>query len=213
MMPCMSIADRLVRHLDRGLRTLSGVATGTERPYPAETVEEGIAAESARRHAAGLMRVNHAGEIAAQALYHGQSTTARSTRVQHALEQAAREEVDHLNWCRRRLDELGARPSRLDPLWYAGAFAMGAAAGLAGDRVNLGFLAETERQVVAHLEGHLRGLPDGDERSRALLAQMRDDEAHHADTAKAQGAVEFPTPVKRLMQRMSALMTRTAYWF
>jgi ubiquinone biosynthesis monooxygenase Coq7 len=208
----MSIADRIVGHLDRGLRTLAGVARGTQREYPGASVDEGPLDEPARRHAAGLMRVNHAGEVAAQALYHGQSLTARSGSVQQALEQAAREEIDHLNWCRQRLDELEAAPSRLDPLWYAGAFVVGAAAGLAGDRVNLGFLAETERQVVEHLDRHLRGLPAGDLRSRALLAQMREDEAHHASTAVQHGAAEFPTPVKRLMQRMSAVMTGTSYW-
>jgi len=166
----------------------------------------------AHGRAIALMRVNHAGEVAAQALYHGQSLTARDPSVRAALERAAREENDHLVWCRDRLAALGGRTSRLDPLWYAGSFAIGALAGLAGDRWSLGFLAETERQVVAHLEDHLARLPPGDRQSRAVLEQMREDEGRHATTAMAAGGGELPPPLRHLMRLTSRIMTRTAYW-
>ncbi len=165
-----------------------------------------------RRTSAALMRVNHAGEVAAQALYHGQALTASDPRLRHAMEQAAREEDDHLRWCRQRLDELDGRTSLLDPFWYAGALTFGAIAGIAGDRVNLGFLAETEHQVVAHLEDHLARLPESDARSRAVLTQMREDEAAHARTAEDRGAVALPPLVKRAMRFASRVMTRTAYY-
>jgi ubiquinone biosynthesis monooxygenase Coq7 len=158
------------------------------------------------------MRVNHAGEVAAQALYHGQALTTRDPQLRRVLEQSAREEDDHLHWCRQRLDELEGRTSLLDPFWYAGALTFGAVAGLAGDRVNLGFLAETEHQVVAHLSDHLSRLPPTDERSRAVLEQMRTDEAAHARTAEDRGAVDLPSPVKRAMRLASRVMTRTAYF-
>lgn len=165
-----------------------------------------------RRMSIGLMRVNHAGEVSAQALYHGQSLTARQTEVRGSLEQAAAEENDHLAWCKERLDELGGRPSVLSPVWYAGSFAMGAVAGLLGDRWNLGFLAETERQVVEHLEGHLERLPESDQRSRAILEQMREDEAGHATSALQHGGAELPSPIRRLMGATARVMTGTAYW-
>ncbi len=208
----MRLADSIIVNLDRALRAMAGVTHGAQRDYPAEDVREASLGRSERRHAAGLMRVNHAGEVAAQALYHGQSLTARSGAVRAELEQAAAEELDHLAWCRRRLDELDSRPSRLDPLWYVGSFAMGALAGMAGDRVNLGFLAETERQVEAHLEGHLERLPEADERSRAVVVQMRDDEARHALTAERSGGIPLPSPVRSLMRRVSRGMTACAYW-
>ena len=165
-----------------------------------------------RRRAAGLMRVNHAGEVAAQALYRGQSLAARDTAVRAAMEEAAREESDHLAWCRTRLEELGASPSRLDPLWYAGSFALGATAGLAGDRWSLGFVVETERQVVEHLDDHLARLPAGDRRSRALLERMRADEQRHATRAHAAGAAALPPIVRGAMRAASKVMTRSAYW-
>ena len=165
-----------------------------------------------RRHAAGLMRVNHAGEVAAQALYRGQSLAARDAAVRAAMEAAAREEHDHLAWCRTRLEELGAAPSRLVPFWYAGSFAIGAAAGLAGDRWSLGFVVETERQVVEHLDDHLARLPAGDRRSRALLERMRADEQRHATRAHAAGAVALPPIIRCAMRTASKVMTRSAYW-
>lgn len=158
------------------------------------------------------MRVNHAGEVAAQALYHGQAVTARNPDVRSAMEQSAREEEDHLNWCRERLAQLESHTSVLAPVWYAGGFACGALAGLAGDRVNLGFLAETERQVVRHLDDHLGRLPESDRRSRAIIEQMREDEAAHAVTAESHGAAELPNFVRRAMKVASRVMTRTAYW-
>ena len=167
------------------------------------------AAESS--HVAGLMRVNHSGEVSAQALYQGQSITARNHEVREKLEQAALEENDHLVWTENRLKELGERTSLLNPLWYAGSFAIGAFAGALGDKWNLGFLAETEHQVVEHLEEHLGKIPEADKRSRAILQQMKIDEAAHATTALDHGAETLPTPVKKLMQAMSKVMTRSAY--
>ena len=204
--------DRLILSLDHALRTLWGEPQDTGRAYPAEPFEESALSEAERRHAAGLMRVDHAGEVSAQGLYQGQAVTARRPEVRRAMEQAAREENDHLVWCRRRLEELGSRTSLLDPFWYAGSFAIGALAGLAGDRWSLGFVVETERQVVRHLEDHLRRLPPQDARSRAILEQMKEDELHHATTALHAGAAELPAPVKGLMRITSKVMTTTAYW-
>lgn len=206
-----SAADRIIINLDRAFRSLSGRGTGSGRPSPAEPLGQDALSLRERRTSAALMRVNHAGEVAAQALYHGQALTAASRELREAMDQSAREEDDHLRWCRGRLDELGSRPSLLDPFWYAGAFAFGAAAGLLGDRINLGFLAETEHQVVAHLEDHLGRLPAGDHRSRAVLEQMRHDEARHASSAEARGAAELPAPVRQAMRFASKVMTRTAY--
>lgn len=158
------------------------------------------------------MRVNHAGEVAAQGLYHGQALTADKESIRATMRRAAREEGDHLAWCRERLDELGSRPSLLNPLWYAGAVAIGALAGRLGDSVSLGFMAETERQVEGHLDGHLQRLPEGDGRSRAILAQMKTDEVAHGRTAMEQGAARLPLPVRTLMTLASKVMTRTAYW-
>ena len=200
--------DAIIVNLDRALRCVGGAARGTGRPYPGEAQPADVMDDAHRRHAAALMRVNHAGEVAAQALYHGQSLTARGERVRRDLEQAACEEEDHLIWCRRRLAELQDRPSVLDPFWYAGSFAMGAAAGLAGDRINLGFLAETERQVEAHLER----LPPEDRRSRAVVEQMREDEVAHARMAERGGAATLPRPVRGAMRLVAKVMTGTAYW-
>jgi ubiquinone biosynthesis monooxygenase Coq7 len=168
--------------------------------------------EEQRRLSASLMRVNHSGEICAQALYQGQALTARNPRAKAALEQAAREETEHLAWTEGRIEELGGRKSLLNPVWYAGSFALGALAGLAGDRWNLGFLAETERQVVTHLEGHLGRLPEEDARSRAIVEKMKEDEARHATSAVGHGAAELPEPAKAAMRLSSKVMTETAFW-
>jgi ubiquinone biosynthesis monooxygenase Coq7 len=204
--------DGIIVNLDRALRAVTGTARGTGRSYPAADVPEADLDAAEQRHAAGLMRVNHAGEVAAQALYHGQCLTARGARVRRELERAAAEEEDHLLWCRRRLDELESRSSLLDPLWYAGSFTIGALAGLAGDRVNLGFLAATERQVEAHLEAHLARLAPHDARSRAVLERMQCDEAQHARMAEQGGAAPLPPAVARAMRLASRVMTGTAYW-
>ena len=189
-----------------------GVPDGREPRHPAGSAAGDALDERERRHSAGLMRVNHAGEVAAQALYRGQALAARDPAVRAAMEEAAREEADHLAWCRARLEELGAAPSRLDPLWYLGSLAIGAAAGLAGDRWSLGFVVETERQVAGHLGDHLARLPAGDHRSRALLRRMRADEQRHATRAHAAGGAPLPPVVRRAMRAASRIMTRSAYW-
>lgn len=207
----LSFLDRVIVDLDRGLRGLQAGQPAEGRASPAGDLPEAELSEAERRHAAALMRVDHAGEVAAQALYNGQSLTARTQSLRAAMDQAAREEGDHLRWCRDRLGELGDQASRLDPVWYVGSFLVGAAAGLAGDRWSLGFVVETERQVMRHLDGHLSSLPPGDERSRAILAKMREDEGAHATTALESGAAELPQPVKRLMTLTARIMTETAY--
>lgn len=203
--------DTLIVRADRALRTLFAPAA-TLRPVPGRELPDADLSAEERRHAAGLMRVNHAGEICAQALYEGQSLTARNPEARGALERAAWEEMEHLAWTERRIEELGGRKSLLNPLWYAGSYALGAAAGLIGDRWNLGFLAETEHQVVNHLEDHLGRLPSADGKSRAILEQMKEDEAKHATTAIVHGAAELPAPVRLGMKLASRVMTRTAYW-
>lgn len=209
MEPSLSLTDQLLVSADRALRALLAPAQAS-RPTP------GFAAaapsEPERRHTAGLMRVNHAGEIAAQGLYHGQALTARNPTTRALLEQAAREESDHLAWCEQRLKELHDRPSLLDPLWYAGSFAIGALAGLAGDRRSLGFVAETERQVERHLDGHLEQIPLSDTRSRAIIEQMRADERAHGALAREAGGVTLPQPVQSLMRTTARIMTTTARW-
>jgi len=207
----MSLLDRVIIDLDRGLRGLGGASSAQGRENPAGELPEAELTPAQRRHAAGLMRVDHTGEVAAQALYHGQALTARTPRLREAMEEAAREEGDHLRWCSERLEELDDKSSRLGPLWYVGSFLIGAAAGLTGDRWSLGFVVETERQVVRHLDGHLSSLPPGDARSRAILEQMRVDEGVHATTAIESGAAELPRPVKRLMKATARIMTETAY--
>ena len=195
---------------DEALRALSG-ATGATRPLPC--VDRAVpAAPGDRALSAGLMRVNHTGEVCAQALYSGQSLVARDPVVREALRTAAAEERDHLSWCRDRLADLDSRPSLLDPLWYAGSFAWGLASGIAGDRWSLGFLAETEAQVERHLEGHLERLPADDRCSREIVAQMRDDESRHGQAGRDLGARELPLAVKHAMRTASKVMTRTAYW-
>jgi ubiquinone biosynthesis monooxygenase Coq7 len=204
-------ADRLLMRLQQGLARLQTGAKA-ERPTPSAQQAGSELSEAERRHAAGLMRINHAGEIAAQALYEGQALTARNPAVREQLRRAAAEEQDHLAWCAERIRELGEKPSRLAPFWYAGSFAIGAAAGVLGDKVNLGFVAETEKQVVEHLDGHLGKLPEGDEKSRAILEQMKADEARHGSEARQAGGGELPSPVQRLMKLASRVMTKTAYW-
>jgi 3-demethoxyubiquinol 3-hydroxylase len=203
--------DRLITAFDNGLRTLLAPAHSA-RAVPGTEVNEAEMTPTERDVAAALMRVNHTGEICAQALYQGQALTARNPEARAALEQAAAEETDHLAWTAQRINELGGRASFLNPLWYAGSFALGAAAGLLGDKWNLGFLAETERQVEGHLEGHLDRLPPQDEKSRAIVNEMKVDEARHARTAVDHGAAELPEPVKLAMKLGSRIMTRTAYW-
>jgi ubiquinone biosynthesis monooxygenase Coq7 len=202
--------DRLIGEFDRALRTVSSVAEPS-RLSPAAALPEAELSEHDRRHAAALMRVNHVGEVCAQALYQGQALTARDPHARQALERAAREEEDHLAWSADRVHELGGRTSLLNPLWYAGAFAIGTVAGALGDRWNLGFLAETERQVEEHLSGHLERLPAEDARTRTLVEAMRADEARHRDTALRLGAAELPAPVRLAMRFASRLMTRVAY--
>lgn len=202
-----SLLDPLLIAADDALRTLAGAAAAA-RPTPGRDEPGG----SDARVSASLMRVNHTGEICAQALYSGQALFARDPQVRHALKNAAIEEGDHLAWCRGRLRDLGARPSILDPLWYMGSFALGMVSSLAGDRWSMGFLAETEAQVERHLEGHLAKLPADDLRSRAIVRQMRDDEARHGSMGRALGAAELPLPVRAAMGIASKVMTGTAYY-
>jgi len=203
--------DLLITSISQALRTLAAGSTAA-RPNPGEALPTGTLDAAERRHSAGLMRVNHSGEIAAQALYRGQSLTARDPAVRTQLLEAAREEQDHLAWCESRLDELDAQPSRLNPLWYAGSFAIGLAAGALNDRVSLGFVAETERQVEGHLAEHLARLPAGDERSRRVLEKMKSDEVRHGEMAVAAGGAPLPELVRYAMKMAARVMTRTAYW-
>ncbi|MGH8460511.1 MAG: 2-polyprenyl-3-methyl-6-methoxy-1,4-benzoquinone monooxygenase [Stenotrophobium sp.] len=197
--------------LQQGLSKLTPLPPSTARHNPAQQQAEPELANDARRHAAGLMRVNHAGEVAAQALYQGQALTARNPQVRQQLLGAAREEQDHLRWCEERLSELGDGPSKLRPLWYAGSFAIGAVAGLAGDRWSLGFVAETEKQVAEHLGDHLQQLPQQDGKSRSIVQAMRNDEARHGQDAMAAGGVPLPEAVRKLMQRAAKVMKFGAY--
>jgi 3-demethoxyubiquinol 3-hydroxylase len=202
--------DTLLQAADNALRALFAPAQASR--VPARLPQPAALEEAERRHVAGLMRVNHAGEIAAQALYHGQALLSRSPQTREFLLRAAREEGDHLAWCEMRLRELGEHTSRLNPLWYAGSFAIGAVAAALSDKISLGFVTETERQVEGHLQEHLERLPLKDERSRRLLEAMKADEAGHAQAATAAGAVDLPQPVRNLMRATSRVMTATAYW-
>ncbi len=204
----MNRLDQLITTFDLGLRTVFA-SPHAARPYPGVAPEAELEA-SERARAAALMRVNHVGEVCAQALYAGQALTTNNEAVRAGLEHAAREETDHLAWCETRINELGGRKSLLNPVWFGGAFAMGAAAGLLGDKWNLGFLAETERQVEAHLDGHLQQLPEVDARSRAVVEQMKTDEARHAQTALDAGGVPLPQPVKWAMRAAASFMRKTA---
>jgi 3-demethoxyubiquinol 3-hydroxylase len=208
----LSRTDALIHQFDTVLRTLVPHAAWASRPSPAtpEVRDEEMTPEE-RRHAEGLMRINHTGEVCAQALYQGQGLTAKLPQVRGQMEEAAQEEVDHLAWCDERLQELGGHTSRLNPLFYAASFGIGAVAGAVGDRVSLGFLAATEEQVGKHLDEHLETLPPGDHRSRAVLRQMAIDEAHHAQLALEAGGTRFPAPVKLGMTLMSKVMTKSVY--
>jgi len=207
----LSPLDRLLIEAERALDTVFVATPAAREPSPAGGIADPVFDDTARRHAAGLMRINHVGEVCAQALYFGQAAVARDATLRAHLLEAAAEETDHLGWCGQRLDELASRPSLLNPLWYAGAWAIGAGAGLIGDRLSLGFVVETERQVEAHLGEHLEALPDGDERSRAIVRRMQADEARHAENALAAGAAPLPKPLPSLMRFASKVMKTVAY--
>ena len=207
----MSPIDRLILEFDNALRSVVGGAH-SHRPTPGSDFASNSGLDAVeRKHAAGLMRVNHVGEVCAQALYQAQKLVARNPEIQEMLEHSGQEEMDHLAWCETRLQELGSHASYLNPLWYAGSFAIGLAAGLAGDKWSLGFVAETEKQVENHLESHLEKLPKEDQRSRAIVDQMRVDEIAHGQAAKNAGGAKLPEPIQKIMQAMSKVMTTTAY--
>ena len=203
--------DKLINSFDQALRSLVPGATSAQRSNPSEGTTTQLAVSEAR-HVAGLMRVNHSGEVCAQALYHGQALTAKLPKVRQEMEFAAIEEQDHLAWCEDRLKELDSHTSLFNPVWYDLSFGMGALAGIAGDKYSLGFVAETERQVSLHLQQHISELPPQDERSRKILVQMNEDELHHRDTALNAGGVDLPAPVKITMTAISKLMTKTSYF-
>ena len=204
--------DRFLGRIDAGLRASAGVQPSARRANPAANVHDGDLSADEARMVARLVRVDHAGEVAAQALYEGQALTARKPEQAQQLRAAAAEEADHLAWCAERLDELNASPSKLGPVWYAGSFMVGAAAGLAGDRWSLGFVVETERQVETHLDDHLQRLPAEDHRTRAILSQMKIDESEHGRTAANAGGLPLPGPIRRVMHAVSRVMTVGAYW-
>lgn len=203
--------DRVIASLDEALRISTGAAPAAERENPAGDLPPASLDRGERRHVAGLMRINHTGEVCAQALYAGQAATARHDETREAMQQAADEEIDHLAWCEERLKELDSRTSILNPLWYAGSFAIGAIAGIAGDQWSLGFVKETENQVEAHLEDHLERLPESDRRSQAILDQMKEDEAKHAEMAEEAGARDLPRPIQSAMAFTAGIMKTLAY--
>lgn len=203
--------DKLIQSFDQALRSLVPGATSAQRENPATPEDTQLGVQEAR-HVAGLMRVNHTGEVCAQALYHGQALTAKLPNVRREMEHAAIEEQDHLAWCEDRLKELDSHTSLLNPVWYSLSFGMGAIAGLAGDQYSLGFVAETERQVSLHLEDHIRQLPEQDQRSRKILLQMNEDELQHRDTALNAGGVDLPAPIRIAMTGISKVMTKTSYY-
>ncbi|MCP4284920.1 MAG: 2-polyprenyl-3-methyl-6-methoxy-1,4-benzoquinone monooxygenase [Gammaproteobacteria bacterium] len=205
-------ADRILMGFDQALQTLFGKPHATDRPNPAKDLPDADLSTDQKRHSARLLRVDHTGEVCAQALYQGQALTARLPQVRDSMQRSAQEESDHLEWCHKRLLELQDRRSLLNPIWYTGSFAIGAAAGLAGDRWSLGFIAETERQVCAHLDSHLQQIPMADRKSRAILEQMKSDEQHHADVAIRSGGAPLPGPVKAAMRLSAKLMTKSTYW-
>ncbi len=207
----LGLIDHWLTHADQALRVTLGPAPTDTQVSPASEVDDNELTAAERRHAAGLMRINHTGEVCAQALYAGQAATARSDRVRQEMATAAREEEDHLAWCAERLTELESRPSLLNPVWYAGSFSIGAFAGLAGDAWSLGFVEATERQVESHLDNHLDRLPAPDQRSRAIVAQMKEDEARHADMAVAHGARRLPAPIQGLMAITAGFMKAIVY--
>jgi len=207
-----SFFDRLCLNIDQAVRALTDNVITTGHPYPAHHIKEASLNDAERKQAAALMRINHAGEICAQALYHGQGAVSHSQQTQMKMQQAAKEEGDHLNWCRKRLLELGSHTSYLNPLWYSGSFCIGLLAGMVGDEWSLGFVAETERQVIHHLARHLHTLPKQDHRSAAILQKMESDEAKHRDEALALGAKELPHLIKKIMAMTSKIMVKTAYF-
>ncbi|MFL0796088.1 MAG: 2-polyprenyl-3-methyl-6-methoxy-1,4-benzoquinone monooxygenase [Cellvibrionaceae bacterium] len=207
----LTLADKLILQADRALQTLTRDTREKLRPSPAQAEQEGEMNSEEKRHAAGLMRVNHSGEVCAQALYMGQALTAKLPEIRKEMEVAADEEIDHLAWCEQRLTDLGYRPSLLNPVWYGLSFGIGAGAGLISDKVSLGFVAATEDQVCLHLESHLQSLPEQDHKSRAVVEQMLIDEAKHSHTALEAGGIAFPTPIKALMTKVSTAMTETSY--
>ncbi len=207
----LTLVDQALLQIDQALRTCVPGSSHAERDTPAKDIADASLSDTERKHAAGLMRINHTGEVCAQALYAGQAATARLGEVREAMEQAAAEEVDHLAWCEQRLTELDSQPSILNPLFYGMSFGMGALAGLAGDKWSLGFVAETEKQVCEHLEDHLEKLPEEDARSKAVLEQMIVDEKHHGETAKQAGGADLPRPVRETMQLVSQVMKKTTY--
>ena len=207
----LSWVDKLIVQIDQTLRTLSPGASTAQRPSPAKSIGESELNQASKKHAASLMRINHTGEVCAQALYQGQAMTAKLPDIRQAMEAAAKEEVDHLAWCEDRLRELDSQTSYLNPLWYTMSFTLGAIAGLAGDKWSLGFVAETEEQVCAHLQDHLTKLPDEDEKSKAILEQMLIDEKKHGDTARSAGGNELPLPMKKAMALVSEIMKKTVY--
>ncbi|MCC5796310.1 MAG: 2-polyprenyl-3-methyl-6-methoxy-1,4-benzoquinone monooxygenase [Methylophaga sp.] len=208
----LSIIDLMIIEADKALTTIWGVPDTTSRPIPGCELDENELSVAERRHSVALMRINDAGEVSAQALYQGQALTANLPDVRQAMEQAALEENDHLVWCQARIEALGGRRSLLNPFWYAGSFAMGALAGKFGDNWSLGFVAETEKQVIEHLDEHLASISEQDLKSRAVIEQMKVDEAHHGSLAIEAGGAPLPAPVKTLMGLMSKVMTRTSYW-
>lgn len=212
-MRTFSFIDKIISELDTALQTVSPPNYRySTRPSPAEKIAEPHLMANEKQHSAGLMRINHTGEVCAQALYQGQALTARLPHVKEQMSAAALEEVDHLAWCEQRLDELESRPSYLNFFWYGSSMLLGALAGLAGDKISLGFVAETEQQVSAHLQEHLKKLPKADIKSKLIIEQMQIDEEEHAHQAKAAGGIELPVLVKQLMTGMSVLMTKTSYF-
>lgn len=207
-----SFLDKLCLGLDQGIKALTDGLKTSDNPYPACDIPEGELSDQEKKHIAGLMRVNHAGEICAQALYAGQAFASRQNYIQAKMQQAALEESDHLHWCKLRLDELGSHTSYLNPFWYLGSFTIGMAAGLIGDQWSLGFVAETETQVVNHLQSHLQQLPKQDQRTYHILQQMQKDESSHRNDAILSGAKELPGFVKKAMSLMSKIMVKTSYW-
>lgn len=203
--------DQILIQANNALGVIAGKAPLPERPSPAQAFDEAPLDDTQMRHAAGLMRVNHSGEVCAQALYQGQALSAKLPGTRKEMERAAREEVDHLAWCEQRLKELHSQPSYLNPLWYLMSFGLGAGAGLLSDRLSLGFVAATEQQVCQHLENHLEELPERDQKSRAVVEEMLVDEAKHATGALQAGGWPFPTPVKKAMSLMARMMTRSSY--
>jgi ubiquinone biosynthesis monooxygenase Coq7 len=207
----LSLLDKLICEADSVMKTITSRGNHASRPSPSDGHIDADLSETERKHVAGLMRVNHTGEVCAQALYQGQALTAKLPDVRNDMEEAAQEEVDHLVWCEERLQELGSQPSYLNPAWYGMSFAMGAIAGAIGDKVSLGFVAATEERVCSHLRDHLKQLPDEDRKSQLILQQMLEDEQRHGDKALEAGGTEFPKPVKDAMTAVSKVMTRTSY--